>query len=60
MILEMIWVALVMYLLGFIFVLGLVEPIDDDDRYAPLRLAILWPFISLVFIWYMIWESIYG
>ena len=35
-----IWVGVFMYLLGVMLVLGLVDPVDDNHKNAPVKLAL--------------------
>lgn len=55
-----IWVGVFMYLLGVMLVLGLVEPIDDEHENAPVKLALTWPIVSVMYIWAMLMYFYYG
>ena len=39
--------ALVMYLLALPLLVFVSEAVDEEDTYAPLRFALLWPIISV-------------
>ena len=53
------WVGLVMYCLGIMLVLGLVEPIDDEHENAPVKLALTWPIVSVIYIWAILMDMFY-
>lgn len=55
-----IWVGVVMYLLGFMLVLGMVEPIDEEHEHAPLKLALTWPIVSVMYMWAILMDMYYG
>lgn len=55
-----IWVGVFMYLLGVMLVLGLVEPVDDEHENAPVKLALTWPIVSVMYIWAMLMDFYYG
>jgi hypothetical protein len=40
-------------------VLGLVEPIDDEHENAPVKLALTWPIVSVIYIWAMLMDIFY-
>jgi hypothetical protein len=48
-----------MYLLGMMLVIGMFESMNDDNK-GTLKLAIVWPFVSIMFIYEMIRDIIYG
>ena len=54
------WVGVLMYLLGVMLVLGLVEPVDDDHHNAPIKIALTWPTVSVMYIWAMLMDFYYG
>jgi len=49
-----------MYLLGVMLVLGLVEPLDDEHENAPIKIALTWPVVSVMYIWAMLMDFYYG
>ena len=53
------WIALFMYLLGMMLVFGLVEPLDDDNRNAPIKLALTWPLVAVMYIWAIMMDMFY-
>jgi hypothetical protein len=48
-----------MYLLGMMLVIGMFESMNDDNK-GTYKLAILWPFVSIMFIYEMIRDIING
>ena len=46
-----------MYLLGVMLVLGLVEPASEEHENAPIKLALTWPLAAVMFMWAMIMDS---
>ncbi len=53
------WPPVIMYLLGMMLVIGMFESMNDDNK-GTLKLAIVWPFVSIMFIYEMIRDIIYG
>ena len=53
------WIALFMYLLGMMLVFGLVEPLDDDNRNAPIKLDLTWPLVAVMYIWAIMMDMFY-
>ena len=53
------WIALFMYLLGMMLVFGLVEPLDDDSKNAPIKLALTWPLVAVMYIWAIMMDMFY-
>lgn len=53
------WIALFMYLLGMMLVFGLVEPLDEDSKNAPIKLALTWPLVAVMYIWAIMMDMFY-
>ena len=53
------WIALFMYFLGMMLVFGLVEPLDEDNQNAPIKLALTWPFVAVMYIWAIMMDMFY-
>ena len=53
------WIALFMYLLGMMLVFGLVEPLDDESQNAPIKLALTWPLVAVMYIWAIMMDMFY-
>jgi len=51
------WPTIMMYLLGVMLVLGLVEPASEEHENAPIKLALTWPLAAVMFMWAMIMDS---
>lgn len=49
--------AIAMYLLGVLLIMDIVEPVNEDDPRAHIRVALLWPWVAVVSIF---WHIIYG
>ena len=52
--------AACMYMLGAIFVLGITEAADEDNAFAPARLALTWPIVSVLMMLEMLVELLNG
>lgn len=52
--------AACMYMLGAIFVLGITEATDQDHAFAPVRLALTWPIVSVLMMLEMLVELLNG
>jgi hypothetical protein len=52
--------AACMYMLGAIFVLGITEAADEDHVFAPVRLALTWPIVSVLMMLEMLVELLNG
>lgn len=50
--------AAIMYLLGIGFVLGITEPAEGNDKYASLRLGLMWPLASVMLLIAMIMDQL--
>ena len=48
-----------MYLLGMMLVFGLVEPLDEDSKNAPIKLALTWPLVAVMYIWAIMMDMFY-
>ncbi len=53
------WIALFMYFLGMMLVFGLVEPLDDESKNAPIKLALTWPLVAVMYIWAIMMDMFY-
>ena len=53
------WPPVIMYLLGMMLVIGMFESMNDDNK-GTYKLAIVWPFVSIMFIYESIRDIIYG
>ena len=53
------WIALFMYFLGMMLVFGLVEPLDDESQNAPIKLALTWPIVAVMYAWAIMMDMFY-
>jgi hypothetical protein len=52
---EFFWGALIMYLLGIILHMDMLDSTDEEgDPNAPIRFALLWPYVALMVIFYKV------
>tara|TARA_R110000803_G_scaffold120232_1_gene188375 strand:- start:100 stop:291 length:192 start_codon:yes stop_codon:yes gene_type:complete len=53
------WIALFMYFLGMMLVFGLVESLDEESQNAPIKLALTWPLVAVMYIWAIMMDRFY-
>ena len=42
-----IWVAVIMSALGALLLMNILDSVHREDRNAPIRLALMWPYVAI-------------
>jgi hypothetical protein len=51
---DLFWGALIMYFLGIILHMDMLDSTDEEDPNAPIRFALMWPYVALLVIFYKV------